>query len=113
MALPVRSRPERAVIVGHMNDSNTINVGDTTNIYGDTTNNYYPPNSTSPSRRPLRVIPYPRNEDVIDRPELVERLNRLLGSKKTHSAALWGLGGSGLVFLLPSPAVCYAAAAVA
>ncbi|QYS94110.1 Violaceus kinesin [Trichoderma simmonsii] len=45
---------------------------------------------------PTYVIPYPRNEDVVCRTYLVKRLNRLLPrGSKFHSAALWGLGGSG------------------
>ncbi|KAL6902625.1 P-loop containing nucleoside triphosphate hydrolase protein [Trichoderma evansii] len=46
--------------------------------------------------RPTHVIPYPRNEDVICRQDLVKRLDQLLPQgSKFHSAALWGLGGSG------------------
>lgn len=51
----------------------------------------------------VRVIPYPRNEDLVHRQELVTRLEELLPlsgqTKRTHlrSAALSGLGGSGYV----------------
>ncbi|KAL6834447.1 P-loop containing nucleoside triphosphate hydrolase protein [Trichoderma camerunense] len=46
--------------------------------------------------KPTSVIPYPRNEDVICRKDLVEQLDQLLPrGSKFHSAALWGLGGSG------------------
>ncbi|KAM0263425.1 hypothetical protein ACHAQJ_001281 [Trichoderma viride] len=46
--------------------------------------------------RHTHVIPYPRNEDVIYRQDLVKRLDQLLPREsKFHSAALWGLGGSG------------------
>jgi hypothetical protein len=46
--------------------------------------------------RKTHVIPYPRNEDVIQRQDLVKRLDLLLPREpKFHSAALWGLGGSG------------------
>ncbi|KAL5086867.1 hypothetical protein Trisim1_008617 [Trichoderma cf. simile WF8] len=46
--------------------------------------------------KPTYVIPYPRNEDVVCRTYLVDRLDRLLPrGSKFHSAALWGLGGSG------------------
>ncbi|KAL7914494.1 P-loop containing nucleoside triphosphate hydrolase protein [Trichoderma velutinum] len=46
--------------------------------------------------RSTHVIPYPRNEDVIQRQDLVKRLHQLLPrGPKFHSAALWGLGGSG------------------
>ncbi|EXK26979.1 hypothetical protein FOMG_16419 [Fusarium oxysporum f. sp. melonis 26406] len=43
-----------------------------------------------------RVIPYPRNEDLVHRPGLIDRLDELLPqSAGSRSAALWGLGGSG------------------
>ncbi|KAL7946247.1 P-loop containing nucleoside triphosphate hydrolase protein [Trichoderma barbatum] len=46
--------------------------------------------------RPTHAIPYPRNEDVIYRQDLVKRLDQLLPpGSNFHSAALWGLGGSG------------------
>ncbi|UKZ63730.1 uncharacterized protein TrAtP1_004954 [Trichoderma atroviride] len=50
-----------------------------------------------PTRAAIRLIPYPRNEDLIHRPDLVDKLNTLLPypSAISHSAALWGLGGSG------------------
>lgn len=50
-----------------------------------------------PARTAIRIIPYPRNEDLIHRPDLVDKLNALLphSSGTSHSAALWGLGGSG------------------
>jgi hypothetical protein len=44
-----------------------------------------------------RVIPFPRNEDVVDR-DVFAALDRLLPSATPadyQSAALWGLGGSG------------------
>lgn len=48
----------------------------------------------------VRVIPYPHNEDMVDRPDLVGRLNKLLRQPQVASScstALWGLGGSGYV----------------
>ncbi|KAL7974406.1 P-loop containing nucleoside triphosphate hydrolase protein [Trichoderma sp. SZMC 28014] len=50
-----------------------------------------------PARAAIRLIPYPRNEDLIHRPDLVDELNKLLpcSSATSQSAALWGLGGSG------------------
>lgn len=51
---------------------------------------------SSEADRKTHVIPYPRNEDVIQRQDLVKRLDLLLPREpKFHSAALWGLGGSG------------------
>jgi hypothetical protein len=44
-----------------------------------------------------RVIPFPRNEDVVDR-DVFAALDPLLPSSTPQdyqSAALWGLGGSG------------------
>ncbi|KAJ4855761.1 hypothetical protein T069G_09129 [Trichoderma breve] len=51
-----------------------------------------------PARAAIRLTPYPRNEDLIHHPDLVDKLNTLLPypSAISHSAALWGLGGSGL-----------------
>ncbi|EXL39770.1 hypothetical protein FOCG_17622 [Fusarium oxysporum f. sp. radicis-lycopersici 26381] len=44
----------------------------------------------------VRVIPYPRNEDVVHRRDLIDRLDKLLPlTPGSHSAAFWGLGGSG------------------
>ncbi|KAH7129018.1 P-loop containing nucleoside triphosphate hydrolase protein [Dactylonectria macrodidyma] len=44
----------------------------------------------------VRIIPYPRNEDIVHRQDLVDQLNKLLPQTERHcSAALWGLGGSG------------------
>ncbi|KAJ4287135.1 hypothetical protein N0V88_007757 [Collariella sp. IMI 366227] len=43
-----------------------------------------------------RVIPFPRNEDVVDRTHIFRQLNALLPpASEYQSAALWGLGGSG------------------
>ncbi|KAH8747322.1 hypothetical protein F5883DRAFT_721347 [Diaporthe sp. PMI_573] len=42
-----------------------------------------------------RIIPFPRNEDVVNR-DIFAALDRLLPpSRDSQSAALWGLGGSG------------------
>jgi hypothetical protein len=44
-----------------------------------------------------RIIPFPRNEDVVNR-DIFAALDRLLPpSRDSQSAALWGLGGSGYV----------------
>ncbi|EHK16959.1 uncharacterized protein TRIVIDRAFT_113898, partial [Trichoderma virens Gv29-8] len=44
----------------------------------------------------VRVIPYPPNEDLVRRRGLIDRLDKLLPQTPGfHSAALWGLGGSG------------------
>jgi hypothetical protein len=44
----------------------------------------------------VRVIPYPRNEDLVLRPDLVQKLDKLLPQTLgSRSAALWGLGGTG------------------
>ena len=50
-----------------------------------------------PAKRAHRMLPFPRNEDVVDRPAISAELDRLLpaSSSESHSAALWGLGGSG------------------
>lgn len=72
----------------------TINQGDVHHHY-----------SSEPSqpREPIRLIPYLRNKEFVDRPGLVEKLNALLPhvSESFHDAALWGLGGSGYIALSP------------
>jgi tetratricopeptide (TPR) repeat protein len=47
----------------------------------------------------VRVIPYPRNEDLVHRRDLIDKLDELLPQTTSGSyrAALWGLGGSGYV----------------
>ncbi|KAL7792476.1 P-loop containing nucleoside triphosphate hydrolase protein [Trichoderma ceciliae] len=61
----------------------------------NTINHYYPPRQ--PPQPVIRVIPYPHNEELVNRPDLVDKINSLLPQTSTtyHSAALWGLGGSG------------------
>ncbi|KAH8649570.1 hypothetical protein BGZ61DRAFT_487953, partial [Ilyonectria robusta] len=55
------------------------------------------PDTPSPAPKPYRVIPFPRNEDVVRRSDLFAKLDALLPSTpKYGSAALWGLGGSGV-----------------
>ncbi|KAL6811918.1 hypothetical protein V8C40DRAFT_270846 [Trichoderma camerunense] len=51
-----------------------------------------------PARAAIRLIPYPRNEDLIHRSDLVDKLNTPLPypSAISHSVAFEGLGGSGL-----------------
>ncbi|KAL7925296.1 P-loop containing nucleoside triphosphate hydrolase protein [Trichoderma austrokoningii] len=44
----------------------------------------------------VHVIPYPRNDDLVHRQDLIDELNKLLPQTPGfYSAALWGLGGSG------------------
>ena len=75
-------------------DQAAVHVG---NVY-----NYGSRSQVSTARPPpCRVIPFPRNEDVVDRPDLLHDLERLfLPGPDYQSAALWGLGGSGWVFPL-------------
>ncbi|KAK2590017.1 hypothetical protein QQS21_012305 [Conoideocrella luteorostrata] len=81
---------QREVSHSHFRDSNSIIQG---NIQG---NVYY--NTPHPPARaePVRVIPYPRNEDLVHRGDLIKRIDELLPpTLGSHCAALWGLGGSG------------------
>ncbi|KFA54451.1 hypothetical protein S40293_11442 [Stachybotrys chartarum IBT 40293] len=57
-----------------------------------------------PARAAVRAIPYPRNEDVVRRNDLFDKLNKLLPSTTTqyHAAALYGLGGSGSRSIMPT-----------
>lgn len=55
-----------------------------------------PASGSSIPAKPCRVIPFPRNEDVVSRNAIFSDLERLLPpSSGFQSAALWGLGGSG------------------
>ncbi|PKK45483.1 hypothetical protein CI102_10697 [Trichoderma harzianum] len=70
--------------------------GNNTTIHQDN-NTYHLHLPLRPAQPVIHIIPYPRNEDLVGRPDLVEKLNMLL-PQTSHtycSAALWGLGGSG------------------
>ncbi|CAG7562668.1 unnamed protein product [Fusarium equiseti] len=61
-------------------------------------NVYYGTQPHPPARAEVvRVIPYPRNEDLVHRRDLIDKLDELLPqtTSGSYSAALWGLGGSG------------------
>ncbi|KAL7922233.1 P-loop containing nucleoside triphosphate hydrolase protein [Trichoderma austrokoningii] len=58
---------------------------------GDVIHNY-----ASNPREPCVLIPFPRNEELIPRQDLISELDRILPLSKEYStAALYGLGGSG------------------
>ncbi|KAK4215816.1 hypothetical protein QBC37DRAFT_371722, partial [Rhypophila decipiens] len=60
------------------------------------TNINHGPAESAPSSKVSRVIPFPRNEDIVNRAHIFARLDTLLPPKSEYqSAALWGLGGSG------------------
>ncbi|EXL39767.1 hypothetical protein FOCG_17619 [Fusarium oxysporum f. sp. radicis-lycopersici 26381] len=76
---------QRDVTRSRFGDNARINMGDV---------HYHLPHRST--RSAVRVIPYPRNEDLVHRPDLIDRLDTLLPQTSgSHSAALWGLGGSG------------------
>ncbi|KAI9146645.1 hypothetical protein HJFPF1_13628 [Paramyrothecium foliicola] len=54
-----------------------------------------------PARIAIRAIPYPRNEDILHRRDLVEKVHKLLpfSASEYCSAALYGLVGSGKLLL--------------
>lgn len=68
--------------------------GDNTNIYQGNIHFHL---AHRPARAEVvRVIPYPPNEDLVYRQDLINKLNKLLPQAPGfYSAALWGLGGSG------------------
>ncbi|UKZ77130.1 hypothetical protein TrVFT333_004848 [Trichoderma virens FT-333] len=70
--------------------------GNNTTIHQDN-NTYTLHLPLRPAPAAIRIIPYPLNEDIVNRPDLVNKLNALLPqtSNTYRSAALWGLGGSG------------------
>lgn len=70
--------------------------GDNTNIYQGDFHLHVLHNQARAEVKAVCVIPYPRNEDLVPRPDLINRLEELLPQKPGfYSAALWGLGGSG------------------
>lgn len=82
----------REVADSQFQDNTIILQGD---VHGNI-NLPHQPSAASSARPAVRVIPYPRNEDVVPRLDLINRLDTLLPQTSKHcSAALWGLGGSG------------------
>ncbi|GKU06587.1 unnamed protein product [Fusarium langsethiae] len=72
------------------NDHTRINLGDVHNHV------HYSSPRPMPHAGVIHVIPYPRNEDLVHRQDLMKRLDELLPSTpESCSAALWSLGGSG------------------
>jgi hypothetical protein len=72
------------------NDHTRINLGD---VYNHV---HYSSPHAMPHAGVIHVIPCPRNEDLVLRLDLIERLDELLPSTlESYSAALWDLGGSG------------------
>ncbi|KAH0523157.1 hypothetical protein TsFJ059_008201 [Trichoderma semiorbis] len=72
--------------------SNTF--GPNTQIHQGDIFNY----SSNASRKAYFVVPFPPNEDIVPRPEIVTKLDELLSPSKEGrycNAALWGLSGSG------------------
>ncbi|KAH7147275.1 hypothetical protein DER46DRAFT_615113 [Fusarium sp. MPI-SDFR-AT-0072] len=88
--LPHSAYEQREVINSQFRDNTVIHQGDVQgNVY------YSLPHPPAPAEV-VRVIPYPRNEDLVHRPGLIDRLDELLPqSAESRSATLWGLGGSG------------------
>ncbi|KAL7940503.1 Tetratricopeptide repeat domain-containing protein [Trichoderma barbatum] len=75
-------------------DISNSSFGDYSNVYQGNVHLHLP---HLPARAEVvRVIPYPRNEDLVYRQDLINKLNKLLPQTAGfYSAALWGLGGSG------------------
>ncbi|SCO84731.1 uncharacterized protein FRV6_08858 [Fusarium oxysporum] len=81
---------QRDVSHSQFRDNNVIHQG---NVQG---NVYYGAPHPPARAEVVRVIPYPRNEDLVHRRDLSDRLDKLLPQTSgSRSAALWGLGGSG------------------
>ncbi|KAM0347009.1 hypothetical protein ACHAP4_011528 [Fusarium culmorum] len=76
----------RGVTCSQFGDNTRINQGDI---------HYHLPHPAARAEV-VRVIPYPRNEDLVHRQDLIDKLDKLLPQTSgSYSAALWGLGGSG------------------
>ncbi|KAJ4094509.1 hypothetical protein NW760_012662 [Fusarium oxysporum] len=76
----------RDVARSQFGDNTRINLGDI---------HYHLPHPAARAEV-VRVIPYPRNEELVHRQDLIDKLDTLLPpTPGSRSAALWGLGGSG------------------
>jgi hypothetical protein len=77
----------------HVFAGNTLSAGSNFHV------NYYSttPSPSAAASRPCRVIPFLPNEDLVVRSDIFDRLDALLppSSPDYHTAALYGLGGSG------------------
>lgn len=80
---------------GHeQRDISNSQFGDNTNIYQGNVHLHMPHKLAEV--KAVCAIPYPRNEDLVARPDLLNKLDKLLPQTPGYySAALWGLGGSG------------------
>ncbi|KAF5634005.1 hypothetical protein F25303_8938 [Fusarium sp. NRRL 25303] len=89
--MPAHSPHEqREISHNQFHDHTVIHQG---NVQG---NIYYGAPHPAARAKVVRVIPYPRNEDLVHRRGLIDKLDRLLPpTAGSRSAALWGLGGSG------------------
>ncbi|KAM0263381.1 hypothetical protein ACHAQJ_001237 [Trichoderma viride] len=72
------------------------NLGDNVTINQVDVHYHHAPVPPQP-RTPIQLIPYLQNKELVDRPDLVAKLDSLLPQVSTsfNEAALWGLGGSG------------------
>ncbi|KAM0185964.1 hypothetical protein ACHAPI_011940 [Fusarium lateritium] len=87
---PHSAHEPREVSHSQFSDHNFINQG---SVQG---NVYYDLPHPSARAKVVRVIPYPRNEDLVHCQDLIDRLDELIPQTSgSRSAALWGLGGSG------------------
>ncbi|RYC79688.1 hypothetical protein BFJ63_vAg17428 [Fusarium oxysporum f. sp. narcissi] len=89
--MPAHSPHEqREISHNQFRDHTVIHQG---NVQG---NVYYGAPHLAARAEVVRVIPYPRNEDLVHRRDLIDKLDTLLPpTPGSRSAALWGLGGSG------------------
>ncbi|PCD20299.1 hypothetical protein AU210_016167 [Fusarium oxysporum f. sp. radicis-cucumerinum] len=84
------SHEQREISHNQFRDHTVIHQG---NVQG---NVYYVAPHPPAHAEVVRVIPYPRNEDLVHRPDLIDSLDTVLPpTAGSRSAALWGLGGSG------------------
>ncbi|KAL9573934.1 hypothetical protein ACKAV7_001926 [Fusarium commune] len=84
------SHEQREISHNQFRDHTVIHQG---NVQG---NVYYGAPHSPARAKVVRVIPYPRNEDLVHRRDLIDKLDKLLPpTPGSRSAALWGLGGSG------------------
>ncbi|KAL6908256.1 hypothetical protein GGI43DRAFT_135092 [Trichoderma evansii] len=81
---------------GHARIISNNQFGPNTRIIQGNVNLHLPQPLARAEVKGVCVIPYPRNEDLVHRHDLINKLDGLLPqSPGFYSAALWGLGGSG------------------
>ncbi|KAI5466489.1 hypothetical protein BGZ63DRAFT_132708 [Mariannaea sp. PMI_226] len=87
-------KPEPLMPFGPLSPQSSFNIQSTqsTQVESSSANISGP---RSPVRQPCRMIPFPRNEDIVTRDTFAKLESLIPSMNEYYSVALWGLGGSG------------------